>query len=195
MSERLILTKKTTTKKTTKKATTNKKAFTLEEAYKLMTPEMREVMKHPAANVWMITGKDYGKGYSTGLKMIAYMEEDFRANGFALKKYKTNAGDKLHQTFANISKEISYKGYTIPKYEKGQNKTYRMKNRQKTNNQSIEYASFEDYNSITGTEAHNLGYFPMVIFDEPSQLNDDPSKTPTPEEWKNKCNSHEIIYL
>ena len=109
MNNRIILNTQSKAKskpKTTKKSTTKstKKYFTLEDAYNMMTPEMAEVMKHPAANILMITGKDYGKGYSTGLKLIAFMEEDFRANGFALKKYKTNAGDKLHQTFANICK-------------------------------------------------------------------------------------------
>ncbi len=74
-------------------------------------------------------------------------------------------------------------GYTIPDYEMGRNQTYRVKNKVKTNNQSIEYAGFNDYNDITGITAYNNGYFPMVIFDEPSQKNDDPSKLPTKERW------------
>ncbi|MFW3388608.1 UNVERIFIED_CONTAM: hypothetical protein RF648_21740, partial [Kocuria sp. CPCC 205274] len=99
------------------------------------------------------------------------------------KKYKTNAMDRLHESIANMALEIKLAGYHVPDYEKGINQTYRMVKKDKTSNQMVSYQSFEDYNQVAGIEAKNLGFFPMVVFDEPVMLDDDPDKIPTEEEW------------
>lgn len=182
---RLALTNKDSIKSKTPSETASlKKRFLWDEIKHFTSPDMVEMLNHPAGEVWAITGKGYGKNRATALAQIAYLENDYSAQGLMLKKYKTNAGQRLHDSVANMVMELKLSGYDIPDYEKGQAETYRMKKKSKTSNQKIEYASYEDYSSLAGIEAKDLGFYPMVLFDEPVEKDDKPENMPTDEEWE-----------
>lgn len=142
-----------------------------------------DVLNHKAQDTLWIGSKEGGKSRPVICGGIAMWESDYRAMGLGLKKYKTNATERMHQMVQNMALEIKYAGFNIPDYEKGQNQSYRMTKSVKTDNQQIEYAGFDDYNALAGIEAKNLGYFPYVIIEEPVML-DDEGNIPSPQEWE-----------
>ncbi|MGL5724871.1 hypothetical protein [Cetobacterium sp.] len=112
------------------------------------------------------------------------MESDDNISCLGARKYKTAAVEKLHTSINNIVLEARFKKYNLPLYVKGLNETYRVLNvKEKRENQTIQYTSFDDANGIAGTEAPNLTYFGLVAVDEPVLFNDE-GKLPTRKEWK-----------
>ncbi|WP_369141315.1 hypothetical protein, partial [Modestobacter versicolor] len=127
-----------------------KKPFGFDDEINILTQEQIDVLNLPVSDIICIGAKGGGKSLKGSVRMLSYMETNYRANGLAFKKYKTNAAARLHDLFSNTAGKIKLKGFTIPDYEKGQSETYRMKNKMKTQNQKIEYLSFEDYASVAG---------------------------------------------
>lgn len=160
-----------------------KPPFTEQDFEDLTTPALREVVFGDFTTTYMITGKAYGKNRAVGLKIIHDMEADSFANAVALKKYKTNAGARLHSTIFNLYMELKTLGYSVKNYRKGQSETYREVRKDNQLNQTIEYASAEKTDELSGIEAKNLGYYAVAWFDEPVISEDTPDKIPSPEQW------------
>lgn len=157
--------------------------WTAKEKIKLISKEKIEISNHPAKNKYHIGGKDGGKSRLVAVDMITSLESDKDAQGLALKKYKAGGITRLHTSYQNVALEIRGLGYNIPNYEKGISETYRMVKMSKSENQMIEYASFDDANGLAGIEAKNLGYFSIVHVEEPVLI-DDEGKLPTKAEWR-----------
>lgn len=172
------------TKVVAKPKITGKPPFTEEDFEELTTPALREVVFGDFTTTYMITGKAYGKNRAVGFKIIHDMEADPFANALALKKYKTNAGARLHSTIFNLYMELKILGYSVKNYRKGQSETYREARKDNQLNQTIEYASAEKTDELSGIEAKNLGYFTVAWFDEPVISEDTPDKIPSPEQWE-----------
>lgn len=179
------LTSKKVKAKDIKETTT--KYFNLNCLNEFIDQSKIDILNHNAEDIYFIGAKESGKTRPAVMKLIAHLETDFFASGLALKKYKSNAASRLHQIIDNVAREVKSKGFTVPDYEKGQNETYRMSQKTRGNNQTIEYASYEDYNSIAGIEAKNLGYFPVVLFEEPVEMGD--TDTPNENEWNDKISA------
>lgn len=172
--------KSASTKKT---AASSKPYWTKADRHKLISLDKIALLDHPATNKYWIGGKDGGKSRSVAVEMITSLEDNYKAMGLALKKYKYGGIARLHTTYQNIALEIKALGYNIPDYEKGVSETYRMLRALKQNNQMIEYSSFDDANGLAGIEAKNLGFFAVVHIEEPVLI-DDEGKLPTASEWR-----------
>lgn len=171
--------------KAAKTAKPAKKFFVKTELHNFISQDKIDVLNHDATDTIWIGAKEGGKTRPVVLDALSDMEENYKANAVMMKKYKTNATNRLHPIVNNLALEVKAAGYTIPDYEKGQTMTYRMKAKNRNKNQTIEYASFDDYNQIAGIEAPNNGYFSVVIVEEPVLLQDE-KPVPTPQEWKDQ---------
>lgn len=169
-------------------ATKGRPYWTRADRIKLISQDKVDLLDHPATNKYYIGGKDGGKSRSAAVEMITSLETDPHAQGLALKKYKYGGIARLHTSYQNIALEIKALGFSIPEYEKGVSETYRMVKAFKSQNQQIEYSSFDDANGLAGIEAKNLGYFSIVHIEEPVLIDDD-GKLPTMAEWRAKMST------
>lgn len=137
--------------------------YKLKDEVNFISPDKVKINDHHAKRKIIVGAKDSGKTRPTALRMLGLVEEDKDNYGLALRKYKSGAVGRLYTSINNLALEIGFAGYNIDKYEKGVSQMYRMVNfRNKSENQSIEFASFDDANGLAGIEAPNLGKIPMV---------------------------------
>lgn len=144
-----------------------------------------EIINHKAKKKVVVGAKDSGKTILAVMLALALIEEDKHAYILAARKYKSQSAEKFHTIFTNASLELSLiYNFKMSLYKRSLNKTIKMDNwKNPAKNQSIEYVSFDDPNGIAGTEAPNLGYYALVLIDEPVML-DDMGKIPERKEWK-----------
>ncbi len=130
--------------------------------------------------------KDTGKTWLVNLFEIYSLENDPMANAVAVKKYKTNASLRLGDEFHKTINQIKNADYVFPyPYRKSSNLFYRDKNRRHPlDNQRLEFASFEDYNSVAGITFPNGGYCTSIHIEEPDQLGDSIAKVYTADQWQ-----------
>ena len=161
------------------------KTFSQEHLPIYFSKSKMEIINHKARKKVVVGAKDAGKTILAVVLALALMEQDKHAYVMAARKYKTQSADKFHVLFTNASLEL-FLTYDFKRsnYKRSLNKTIKMDNwKDQTKNQSIEYVSFDDPNGIAGAEAPNLGYYPLILIDDPVML-DDIGKIPTRKEWK-----------
>ena len=161
------------------------KKFTKDEISKWLTQDKVDLLNHPAKRKIFIGGKKTGKTRGSGLKMIQLLMENKDCYGLALKKYSGNATKRLHVNYANLATKLS-RFYDVPEFKKSTDRTYILKERSMAKlqqNQSIEYASFENIAGLAGIEAPNGGYFGLIHIEEPVEPNDS-GKIPDKNEWE-----------
>lgn len=167
-----------------KKAAVTKPRWTRADRIKLIAQDKIDILDHPAKEKVWIGGKGAGKSRPVIVNGNTALEEDPYAQLLALKKYKDGAVTRLHTAVQNVALEMKMLGYDVPEYEKSVNLTYRVVNfKTKSNNQTIEYGSFDDANGLAGIEAKNVGYFAQVHIEEPVEIND-PNGVPSAEQWR-----------
>ena len=138
-----------------------------------ISPEKTEVLDLPYNYIVWIGAKYSGKTRPVLTRMLGMILEDNDTYGLALKKYKTNAAERLHTAISNMSIELRQKGYGVPLMKKGISKTVKLVNMKVAEaNQTIEYSALDDSDAIAGIEAPNLGKFGIVHIEEPVERND-----------------------
>lgn len=155
-----------------KKIEPDKKPYSIKDEIYFLEPEKIETLNLPTKKNNLIGAKGTGKTFPVITRAVGHMEEDRSANVAIGKKYKTNAMDKLSRSISNVVIGMKFKGFDIPQYKQSINRTIRMGGFDPSEQQSIEYFSFEDTNGVAGIEAMNIGYFSDVIFEEVIEQND-----------------------
>ncbi len=151
-------------------------------------PVQAAIIDHPASEKNIMGAKDTGKTWLVNLFEIYSLENDPKANAVAVKKYKLNASQRLGDEFHKIINQLRNDDFVFPyKYRKASNLFYRDKNRkQSLDNQRLEFASFEDYNSIAGITFPNGGYCTSLHIEEPDLFRDSLAKVYTKRQWKDQ---------
>lgn len=137
----------------------------------LLDPTKVAILMHKAQEIYWIGAKDSGKSRPVFAEIIVEMEINSSSYCWVLKKFKGNAADKAHANLSSIAQELASKGFKVNKYEKGQSETFKMVKKKKTDNQSITYASFDNYDSLAGLTAPNNGQVPIVALEEVASIN------------------------
>ena len=161
------------------------KPFTNEDLPNWLTQDKVDILNHPAKRKIFIGGKKTGKTRGSGLKMIQLLMGNKDCYGLALKKYSGNATKRLHVNYANLATKLS-RFHDVPEFKKSTDRTYILREKSMAKlqqNQSIEYASFENIAGLAGIEAPNGGYFGLIHIEEPVEPNDS-GKIPDKNEWE-----------
>lgn len=160
-----------------------KKRFNIMGELELLIDSSKMLMfTHKASRVVIVASKDSGKSYPVELYKIYCMERDNYASGLTLMKYSTGAGKRGARSFWKSYTELQ-QTYDFPHaYENSTGFMYRMKDKRKRlKNQSIEYGSFENSDSLAGYTISNGGYPAFLHIEEPVLQGD--ANIPTKKQW------------
>lgn len=155
---------------------------TLEALKEKVDASKMPMFTHKAGRVVIVASKDSGKSFPVDLYKIQTMERDPFVSGLTLMKYSTGAAKRGTRAFWKAYTEVNKK-YSIPiKYEPSTSFMYKMKNKKnKLDNQSIEFGSFENSDAFAGYVVSNGGYPAWIHIEEPVLQGD--SNIPTKKEW------------
>ncbi len=165
--------------------TAHLKPFKHEDELEFITPAKQAMLDHPAKKKSWIGAKETGKNRSINTRATRLLQEQPNGHMLGMRKYKQSVKSRVANAIRNMALEIRSKGFNALPVEHSQGYSYFVKDKyNRQNNQTLEYAGFDDINGIAGIEAPNLGKFILIEIDEPV-LAKDPGKVPSPEDWAN----------
>lgn len=152
---------------------------TLEALAKEVDESKMPMFTHKAKNVIVVAAKETGKSFPVELYKFNCMERDPMASGLTFMKFATGASKTGTKSMNSVYIELAAKYDFKYAYEPSQSKFIRLvDNKNKLNNQAIEYGSFENSDGIAGYTVSNNGY-PFVIHIEEPVMQGDNSETPS----------------
>lgn len=165
-----------------KSAKTEKPRFnTLDALAQIVDPAKMVMFTHKAKRVVVVAAKDTGKDFPIYAYSLYCMERDPMASGLGMMKYSTGAAKRGARAFYSVL-NVAKRDFAFPlDYEPGQSYMFRKKDKKNNlNNQSIEFSSFENTDSLAGFSISNGGYPAFIFINEPMLQGD--TNTPSFEE-------------
>lgn len=155
----------------------------IEKLAEVVDEQKMPMFTHKAKKIVILAAKDSGKSFPVELYKAMCMERDPMASALTLMKYATGASKRGIRAFNKAYSELKRK-YTFPeKYEPSSSFMYKKKDKKNNlNNQSIEYGSFENSDSLASYVISNGGYPFLIHIEEPVMQGD--NDVTTDKQWK-----------